>query len=751
MNWIDLAWPMISGACVMLGVIHLVIWLKQTDQPANLAFAIAAVSLAVFAICELMMMRAQTPYAYATVLRWGHIPIATLVLGMIGFFLLRYRAGSRPLAVMAALARIVSLILNFATGENLLFLDIVGLEQFRAWGGGVISIPAADAIPNPWHPADTVADVLLLLFVASVAVDLLRQHASLTRRRALSICCATIVLIVFAQVWNFAIVQFDLRGPLVFSPACLFLLLAMGNGLGSEILRARQLALGLSTAELELVDTRRQMDIAVHAAGVGLWNGNMVSGKAWFSDQSLSILGCRAGDVLDLDGFRARISPADRERFDAALREARDAAGEFRGEYRIAQPGGTSRWIAARGLVEFARDQMPLRVDAAIIDITQRKEAEERFRLVVEKAPAAMLMFDLKGVVVLANAKAVDVFGFSIGELIGSSIDLIVPEQATADRRHRPRLTAGIAAMKMAIGSGCDLSGRRKDGSEVPIKVALNPIPIESKLYMLAAITDLSEKNRLERELAVQRDELAHLSRVALLAELSGSLAHELNQPLTAILANAQGALRFLARDPPDLGEVRACLAHIVESDKRAGEVIRRLRAMLRKDRAEFRQVDVNEVIDGVLKIIRSDLLNRHIETLLELDGGLPMVYADVVQLQQVLLNLIVNASDAMGEGNRREVTLRTSLAATDRVLVSVSDIGHGISGTQLEDIFAPFVSTKRDGLGLGLAVCRTIITAHQGTIWATNNEGPGATVSFSLPVDREPEVAANAGTRNPA
>ena len=241
----------------------------------------------------------------------------------------------------------------------------------------------------------------------------------------------------------------------------------------------------------------------------------------------------------------------------------------------------------------------------------------------------------------------------------------------------------------------------------------------------------------MERESALQRDELAHLSRVALLAELSGSLAHELNQPLTAILSNAQAAARFLEHVPPNLEEVRDGLANIVESDKRAGEVIRRLRALLRKERSDYGYLDINEVVLDVLRIIRSDLLNRSVEAALHLAEDLPRVYGDKVQLQQVLLNLIMNASDAMaGVSHGRELSIRTELASSDRVTVSVSDVGKGIAADDIESIFSPFVTSKQDGLGLGLAVCRTIINAHAGSLWAANNAGPGATVSFSLPVN---------------
>lgn len=737
MNWIDFTWPMISAASATLGAIHGGIWFKRREQSANLAFALAALSLAVVAIMELLLMRTHSPHEYAAILRLVYLPLATLVVGLVGFLLLEFRAGSRALAAIAILARTACLLPDFLTGENAIYLHIRTLEQLPAWAGATISIPGADSVPNPWFALDTSADILLVLFIASVIVGLHRRQPTPKRRRALGICYATLFFVIFAQGWNFAVLHLGLHGPLMISPAFLALLMLMGYELGFDLIRAGELERGLSATERELVRTQRQMNTAVDAAGVGLWSWDKASGEAWFSDLCLSMLGYAPGEVDDQDAFRARLAPTDQERFDAGLQAARDNDGGFMGEYRITHPATGSRWIVVRGQVEAGLDETLARVHGAVVDITSRKEAEDRFHMVVQTATTAMLMFDRHGTIALANPQAERLFGFAVDEIAGMNVEQVLPGWTTGARGHSARLAGGFAGMLMAVGGGRDLCGRRRDGSEVPIEVVFNPVPIASQLHMLAAITDLSEKNRFENELAMQRDELAHLSRVALLSELSGSLAHELNQPLTAVLANAQAAIRFLARDPPDLEEVRNGLLSIVESDKRAGEVIRRLRVMLRKDHTEFRRLNINEVIEGVLKIIRGELLNRNVETVLDLTDGRPVVHGDLVQLQQVLMNLIVNARDAMRDADAPEITLRTKLAAPDRVVVSVSDIGHGILGQDSEKIFTPFFTTKQDGLGLGLPVCRSIITAHQGVLWAVNNAGPGATVGFSLPGEK--------------
>jgi C4-dicarboxylate-specific signal transduction histidine kinase len=247
---------------------------------------------------------------------------------------------------------------------------------------------------------------------------------------------------------------------------------------------------------------------------------------------------------------------------------------------------------------------------------------------------------------------------------------------------------------------------------------------------------DITTRKQAEADVSQQRAELAHLTRVTMLGELSGSMAHELNQPLTAILSNAQAAIRFLAHDNIDLNEVRDILKDIVEQDNRAGEVIRRLRLLLKKGEVRQQPLDLNDVVQEVLKLIRSDLVNHSVVAHTELATDLPPVKGDRVQLQQVLLNLVMNACDAMN-GNSpadRQLVVRTELCADKNVRVSVADCGVGLASDKLEQVFMPFYTTKPHGLGLGLSVCRTIITAHGGNLRAANGEARGAVFYFTIP-----------------
>lgn len=264
-------------------------------------------------------------------------------------------------------------------------------------------------------------------------------------------------------------------------------------------------------------------------------------------------------------------------------------------------------------------------------------------------------------------------------------------------------------------------------------------------LRLRGVSVDVTDRKKAEDELAQHRNELSHLSRLTTLSELSSSLAHELNQPLAIILTNAQAAQRLLAQQPPDVAETRDILADIVSEDERAGEVIRRLRALLKPGQTQWLPLSVNEIAEEVLGIARSDLIGRGVTVRTALSESAPQVLGDRIQLQQVLLNLILNANDAMA-GNppgQRHLTIATT-RREGLVRISVSDNGCGLPA-EPDHIFQPFYTTKKDGLGLGLSICRSIATAHEGRLWAEANgvaagppapthAGPGTTLHLELP-----------------
>lgn len=272
---------------------------------------------------------------------------------------------------------------------------------------------------------------------------------------------------------------------------------------------------------------------------------------------------------------------------------------------------------------------------------------------------------------------------------------------------------------------------RCKDGSYRLVEWTAAPV---GKL-IYAAARDLTERVEAEAEARQRRDELAHLARVTSMGELTASLAHEINQPLSAIMSNAQAAKRYLKAPIPDMAEIEDILNDIIKEDNRASEVIKRLRALLKKGKIELEPMDLNSVLRETAALINGDAVVRDIRIDLELDPQLPFVKGDRVQLQQVVLNLVLNAFDAIDERPRgeRRILIRTGLKHS-KVLSAVTDNGIGVVTGDAEKVFEPFYTTKAQGLGMGLSICRSIIIHHQGQIWAENNPDGGTTFYFTLP-----------------
>ena len=246
----------------------------------------------------------------------------------------------------------------------------------------------------------------------------------------------------------------------------------------------------------------------------------------------------------------------------------------------------------------------------------------------------------------------------------------------------------------------------------------------------------VAARKKVEADLRHLSYELVHMERVQTMGALATSLAHELNQPLMGIMSNAQAAQRLLAAETPDLNEIREIVADIIADDKRAGEVIRRQRALLRKDTPECERVDIHGAILEVIDIVRNDAAIRNVLITAEIDKILPEVFADRVQLQQVVMNLILNAGQAMDgiPPAERRIVVRAFCETPDGVTVSVRDNGSGVGVESLSKIFTPFYTTKRDGLGMGLGICKSIVESHGGRIWLENNPDRGARACFVMP-----------------
>jgi PAS domain S-box-containing protein len=266
---------------------------------------------------------------------------------------------------------------------------------------------------------------------------------------------------------------------------------------------------------------------------------------------------------------------------------------------------------------------------------------------------------------------------------------------------------------------------------------ATDPNAPSGKFRLIGVLQDITERKRAETEVARARAELLHVERSLRLNQLTASLAHELNQPLAAILSNAQAALRFLKSDKPDLNEFQEILRDIISDDQRAGNVIRSLRSMMKREEREKGPTILNDVLNDVIQIFRSEAIFRNVGIETELDGSLPPVSGDKGQLQQVVLNIIMNGAEAMSRTppEQRKLILRTQ-RKDHSLWVMARDFGPGIDKENLERMFEPFFTTKGTGLGMGLAICSSIIKDHGGRIWAENNPEGGATFFIELPID---------------
>jgi C4-dicarboxylate-specific signal transduction histidine kinase len=258
---------------------------------------------------------------------------------------------------------------------------------------------------------------------------------------------------------------------------------------------------------------------------------------------------------------------------------------------------------------------------------------------------------------------------------------------------------------------------------------------VSGRIELIGAVTDITERKRAEDAMRQAQAELAHVTRVTTLGELTASIAHEVNQPLAAIVTNGEACVRFLNRDEPDLNEVRGAVVGMIDDSRRAGEVIQHVRALGRKSDLQMADLDINGLIEEVILLVHREVHGHGVSLRRELSPVLTPVLGDRVQLQQVIINLVMNGMEAMAAvADRPRDLLIRSRQEADQVLVAVKDSGVGIAPENVDQLFSSFFTTKSNGMGMGLTISRTIIEAHGGRLWATPNVPQGAVFQFSLP-----------------
>ena len=426
-----------------------------------------------------------------------------------------------------------------------------------------------------------------------------------------------------------------------------------------------------------------------------------------------------------------------------AVLAARQPFRDF--QYSRIDPDGGTRYISVSGMPVFDERGEFKGYDGVASDITPRKRAEQalreseaRFRSFVDHATDAFFLLDEQLIVVDVNRQACQNLGWSREELIGKhprDFDAALDERSIASLAERARAGETITF---------ETRHRRKDGTAFPVEIRTRMFGQDKERFYLALARDITERKLAEETvrdkdhaLHMARAELARVSRVTTLGELTASIAHEVNQPLAAMIANAAACARWLAARPPDPGKARQALESIAADGKRAGEIIGRIRSLTKAVPPRKVRLDVNRKILDVLALTEEELRNRHVALETRLERDLPPVSGDRVQLQQVLLNLIVNAMDAMDavHDRPRVVTIVSKREGEGAVTVEVRDSGTGLDAAAAERLFEAFYTTKPEGIGIVLSISRSIIEAHGGRLWAAANAPHGAVFRFSLPV----------------
>jgi PAS domain S-box-containing protein len=380
---------------------------------------------------------------------------------------------------------------------------------------------------------------------------------------------------------------------------------------------------------------------------------------------------------------------------------------------------------------------------AFALDLSEQKRAEEALRRVEEQARAivdsaldAVVVMDAEGIITEWNKQAEETFGWTRPEALGRRMsETIIPAQyrLSHERGLEQFFKTGQGPV---LNRRIEITAFRRDGTEFPVELSITPQKSDNTWTFSAFIRDITARKQAQEDLRNAHAELAHVNRVMTMGELAASIAHEVNQPLAAVIASGDSCKAWLANEPPNLEKALAAADRIVQAAAQASDIVRRIRALFKKTTSITTPLEINEVITETVSLVGGEVQRKGVSLNTELAANLPAALGDRIQLQQVILNLAINATEAMTgfEDQPRRLVIQSKLAESGEILVSVADTGPGIDPQQTAQLFAPFFTTKPDGIGMGLSISRSIIEAHGGRLWAIANQPRGAVFHFALP-----------------
>jgi two-component system sensor kinase FixL len=738
MSWVTVIWSVGAGACLTLALIHLAVWWKNRSARASLVFAVMAIAVAAFAALELVMMQAETPGQFGIVVRWIHVPVWVIVVSLVIFVRLYLKAGRRWLAWTVVGARTLSLILNCVFSPNINFRQITGLRHV-SFLGEPVSVPMG--APNPWMLVAQLSLLLLVIFVADATITVWRRG---DRRQALMVGGSILLFTMAGMVEGITITWGIISMPLTASLFYQGLVVVMAYELSYNLLRAEVLTRRLQASEAGWHESEERFQIVANAAPVLIWMAGVDKLCTFFNKPWLKFTGRSLEQEMG-NGWAAGVHPDDLQKCLKIYTEAFDARKAFVMQYRLRRYDGEYRWISDQGVARHDAQGNFSGYIGSCVDVTELinkeralREFEERVVLAAETAhlgvwemdtttyelwmsDGARTLFQFDSETQLEHASVQDRVHPEDRALRDSAVKHAIETQGQYEIEYRALLPDGT--LRWLASRGRCVTGENGAGSR-----------------LIGVSIDITPRKLAEADALRHREELGHMSRVAAMGELTASIAHELNQPLSGIASNASAGQRFIDRGDIDLNELRDLLGDITNDARRAGDVIRDVQSMVRKGVSARQAVNLNDLVIKVVHMVNPNAMLQSCGLGTFLDPDLPTVEGDPVQLQQVLLNLLINAFDAMHD---TPVTHRKVLIVTERnrdgaVRTSVRDYGVGIPEQVRDRLFEQFFTTKTKGLGMGLSIVRSIVQSHGGTIVAENADGGGARFYFTLPASAE-------------